>query len=81
MNAKGKFRIAFSESGAQGSFSEENRALLADAILQVIEHSKFSVLELHVVMSADDVEDMLDGIERAGIELKVEDAIPSHELN
>lgn len=81
MNAKGKFRITFSENEADGSFSQENRAVLAEAIMHVIEHSNFSVLELHVVVPADDVEEMLNGIQRAGVDLKVEDAFPLREVN
>lgn len=81
MKATGKLRITFSENNTEGCFSEQNRAVLANAIMQVIEHANFSTLELHVVMPADDVEDMLDGIQQAGVDLQLDEVPTAGEIN
>lgn len=81
MNAKGKLRIMFNEENADGCFSEENRVVLADAVLQVIQHANFSILELHMVMSTGDVQEMLSGMQRAGVEVVMDRMLPAGDPN
>jgi len=81
MNAKGKLRIIFSEDEADDGFCSENRAVLADAVMHVIKHSNFSMLEVHIIMPSENLEQMLDGIQQAGVDLSFEAVAPLHKLN
>ncbi|MBZ5598725.1 MAG: hypothetical protein LAN83_10415 [Acidobacteriia bacterium] len=78
MNTKGKVRISFDGDAGDGYFSGENRIFLADAAMYVLEHGNVSILELHIVMPMQDVQDMMNGMQRAGVELWLEEmsAVP-----
>lgn len=73
MNTKGKVRISFDGDVSDGYFSGENRIYLADAAMHVLEHGNVSILELHIVMPMQDVQDMINGMQKTGVELWLED--------
>lgn len=72
MNTKGKVRISFDGDMPDGQASEGNHVFLADAAMHVLEHGNVSILELHIVMPKLEVEGMLNGMQRAGVELWLE---------
>jgi hypothetical protein len=73
MNSKGKVRISFEGDVPDGHFTGENHIFLADAAMYVFEHGDVSILELHIVMPKVDVEGVMKGMQRAGVELWLED--------
>ncbi|HVO81053.1 MAG TPA: hypothetical protein VMT28_09995 [Terriglobales bacterium] len=73
MNTKGKVRISIEGDTPDGYFSGEERIFLADAAMHVLDHGKVAILELHIVMPQHDVQNVMKGIQRAGVELWLED--------
>ncbi len=76
MTAEGKIRITIIASYRDGDYFVPGREFVAEALLRAFEKSNFSLLELRIVASRAEAEELLRGMFTGKTELLIDSIKP-----
>jgi hypothetical protein len=86
MTANGKMRITLTSNYTDGELCHfgddllpQERVLVADVLIRTIEHSRLPALELHVIVSSQNAEDLLLALVRGDTEMALGKISPAVE--
>ncbi len=77
MTSEGKIRISVTASYQDGEYLCVDREFVAEALLRIFDKSNFSLLELRIVTSRNEAEELLRGMVTGKAELLIDSIKPA----